>query len=111
MIERRRHSRFSAVFGSDIDPGQADHKLGLTQDVSRGGARLLTFSPFGLGKNLKMRIVIEDGEETSLSAAVVREKNINAQGTWKYEIAVRFDTLLPEQVLSHMLRIQDERKV
>jgi hypothetical protein len=88
----------------DISPEaqKTDPKRALTKDLSRGGARFLTIEPVGVGENVKIRIVSDQNDEKTFEATVVREEGVTHDGAWRYEIAVEFESILSEIVVSHL---------
>ncbi len=108
MEERRRHERYPVIFGSDIDSESNSARLGLTQDVSRSGVMLLTLSPYGVGKRIKIRIVIDEDDVTVRVAQVVREKNVDDRGMWQCEIAVEFEEQLPDEVVERLRNVSKD---
>lgn len=100
MDDRRQHERYPVVVGSDIDTPGAESRFGLTQDLSRGGARLLTQTKYAEATRLKLRIQIDKANATELTAVVVRGATISDRGMWQYEVGVKFDELLSEELVS-----------
>ena len=107
---RRKHERYLAIFGSNVNTEGIEARLGLTQDVSQGGARILTLAPYGIGQVIKLRIIVDDQHITDCEAEVVREKEISGRGMWQYEIAIRFTTVLTEQVVTQFRQISEDRQ-
>ena len=107
---RRKHERYLAIFGSNVDSEGIEARLGLTQDVSQGGARILTLAPYGIGELIKLRIIVDDQHITDCEAKVVREKEIRSRGMWQYEIAVEFITELTENVVTQFRQISEDRQ-
>jgi hypothetical protein len=107
---RRKHERYLAIFGSAVNSEGIEARLGLTQDVSQGGARILTLAPYGIGQIIKLRIIVDDQHITDCEAKVVREKEIGNRGMWQYEIAVKFTTLLTDQVVIQFRQISEDRQ-
>jgi hypothetical protein len=103
MDDRREHERYPVVVGSDIDSPGAESRFGLTQDLSRGGARLLTQTKYAEATRLKLHIQIDKSNATELTALVVRGSAVSDRGMWQYEIGVKFDELLSEDTV-HTLR-------
>ena len=108
MEERRRHERYPVIFGSDIDSDSNSARLGLTQDVSRSGVMLLTLSPYGVGKRIKLRIVIEEDDVTERVAKVVREEDVDNRGMWQCEVAVEFEEQLPDEVVERLREVSKD---
>ena len=98
MVERRRHSRHPAIFGSEINSNESAVEFGLTQDVSLSGARLLTLASCDVGHTLLLLIVAE-GVETERKAKVVRVERVEDRGMWRYQIGVEFTTPLTESLV------------
>jgi hypothetical protein len=103
MDERRRYERYPVVVGSDIDTPGTERRFGLTQDLSRGGARLLTQARYAETNRLKLRIQVDRSSVTELTAVVVRGSSVSDRGMWQYEIGVKFDELLSDELV-YMLR-------
>ncbi len=99
MEERREHERFPVVVGSDIDMPGVEVRFGLTQDLSRGGARLLTQAKYAEGSRLKLRIQVDKNNATELTASVVRGSSVSDRGMWQYEVGVKFDELISEEMV------------
>ncbi len=109
MEERRRHERYPIVFGSDLDSDSNEARLGLTQDISMSGVRLLTLAPYGIGKRLKLRIVIEESDVTERMVKVIRETDVDNRGMWQCEIAVEFEERLPDDVVERLRELSKDR--
>ncbi|MCP4680294.1 MAG: PilZ domain-containing protein [Deltaproteobacteria bacterium] len=108
MEERRRHERYPIIFGSDIDSDSNSARLGLTQDISQSGVLLLTLSPYGVGKRIKLRIVIEENDVTERVAKVVRETDVDNRGMWQCEVAVEFEEQLPDEVVKRLREVSKD---
>lgn len=62
----------------------------------------MTTDPVGVGENVKLHIVTDQNGEKLLDATVVREEGVLHDGALRYEIAVEFEAVLPEIVVSHL---------
>ena len=94
--------RYPVVVGSDIKADATETTFGLTQDLSRGGARLLTLGKYAPGSRLNLRIHIDESTVIKLTATVVRTAPITDRGMWQHEIGVRFDELMAEEILGKL---------
>jgi hypothetical protein len=99
MDERRAHERYPVVVGSDIDANDVDTMFGLTQDVSQGGARLLTIARYTEGTRLRLHIHLDKDNVTTIIALVKRGGPIAERGMWRYEIGVQFDEQLSQDLV------------
>jgi len=91
--------RYPVVVGSDVDTPGAECRFGLTQDLSRGGARLLTQSKYAEATRLRLRIQIDKSRAIELTATVVHGGNVSDRGMWQYEIGVKFDESISEEMV------------
>jgi len=91
MEERREYDRYPVVVASDIDTPGFECRFGLTQNVSRGGAKLLTQNKYAKACRLRLHIQLDKSNATELTATVVRGNSVVDRGMWQYEIGVRFD--------------------
>jgi hypothetical protein len=105
MDDRRQYERYPVVVGSDIDVPGTERRFGLTQDLSRGGARLLTQAKYVEGNRLKLRIQIDKSNSTELTAAVVRGSSVSDRGMWQYEVGVKFDELLADELVHTLIEL------
>jgi hypothetical protein len=108
MEERRAHERYPVVVGSDVDANDADTMFGLTQDVSRGGTRLLTIARYPEGTRLKLDIHLDKDTATSLTAVVVRGASVSERGMWRYEIGVRFDEEISRELVDTLRHLSEK---
>jgi len=99
MEERREFERYPLVVGSDIAGKATNKKFGLTQDLSRGGVRLLTLSEYPAGSRLNLQINLDKSQVVTLTANVVHSAEVTDRGIWQYEIGVKFDELLAEDLV------------
>lgn len=88
------------VIGSDLASNGTEKRFGLTQDLSRSGARVLTQSEYPAGSRLNLRINMDKSKVITLPADVVHAAAVNDRGMWQYEVGVRFDELLPDDLVS-----------
>lgn len=103
MDERRKFERYPLVVGSDIDSDEPKVRFGLTQDLSRNGARLLTMTPYAVGIHLALKIFISEQRVTECDAKVIRCNKVEDRGIWRHEIAVEVKDLLDDDVVSALL--------
>ena len=103
MDERRKYERYPLVVGSDIDSDEPKVRFGLTQDVSRNGARLLTLTSYEVGMHLALKIFISEERVTECDARVIRCSKVKDRGIWRHEIAVEVEDLLDDEIVSALL--------
>ena len=100
MEERRAFERYPVVVGSDVAANGTEISFGLTQDLSRGGARLLTQGKYAAGSRLNLQIHIDKSNVIKLTATVIRAVAVTDRGMWQNEIGVRFDELLADDLVN-----------
>jgi PilZ domain len=103
MNERRKYERYPLVVGSDIDSDEPKVRFGLTQDLSRNGARLLTLTQYAVGSRLALKIFISEKQDAECSVEVVRCIKVENRGIWRHEIAVEMIDLLDDEVVTTLL--------
>ncbi len=103
MNERRKYERYPLVVGSDIDSDEPKVRFGLTQDLSRNGARLLTLTSYAVGSRLALKIFISEHQVTECDAKVIRCEKVEDRGIWRHEIAVEVKDLLDDEIVSALL--------
>jgi hypothetical protein len=105
MEKRRRFERFCAPLGFELNPVELGPTDAFTHDLSRTGVKMVTVLSPGVGNELRVQILVDGDTKANLEEHITREGKDDTQGKWKYEIAVEFEELLPENVLRH---IRDE---
>ena len=108
MDERRKYERYPLVVGSDIDSDGPKVRFGLTQDFSRNGARLLTLTSYEVGIHLALKIFISEQRVTECDAKVIRCSKVEDRGIWRHEIAVEFEDLFDEEIVTTLLEANNE---
>lgn len=93
------------VLGSDLGTNTTQKRFGLTQDLSRGGARLLTQSSYPAGSRLNLQINIDKSDVVKLTANVVHASEVTDRGMWRYEIGVKFDELMADDLVGTLREI------
>jgi len=111
MKERRKEirlpeeNRVAIVCRPGGGPGDGDSIQALTQDLSLGGARVLTHRAFAPGAELVMTVCLSKSKQVARFRGLVRwVKNVD-EGV--YEIGVEFMHRIPGDILtliSHLFR-------
>ena len=107
MDERRKYERYPLVVGSDIDSDEPKVRFGLTQDLSRNGARLLTLTQYAVGSHLALKIFVTEQRVTECDAKVIRCNKVEGRGIWRHEIAVEVKDLLDDELVAVLLESSD----
>jgi len=100
MNEKRKYERYPVVLGSDIDFDEPRIRFGLTQDVSKNGARLLTISEYDAGTEILLKIFLSEQQETECKARVIRCSPVEDRGMWHFEVGVELEELLEDDVVT-----------
>ena len=108
MNERRQYERYPVVVGSDIDSDEPKVRFGLTQDLSRNGARLLTLTHYEVGIQLALKIFVTEQQVTECDATVIRCEKVEDRGIWRHEIAVEVKELLDEEIVTALLEANSD---
>lgn len=108
MNEKRKYERYPVVLGSDINSDEPKIRFGLTQDLSRNGARLLTITEFEPGTEMILKIFVSEQRETECRARVIRCIEVQDRGMWHHEIGVELLDLLDEEMVSALLEANDQ---
>lgn len=98
--EKRKHQRYAVFCATEIETGEPQLQLGVTKDLSRSGARLMTLAPIEEGVGIQLKIALGDFEKaTWCPARVVRNDNVNDYTQlWRNEVSIVFNDILPEDV-------------
>ena len=104
MEEKRKYQRYPVYRATEIRSKQARTRLGVTQDMSRCGARVLTRAPLDAGAEVELRIALADYDDaTECSAKVVRILDLPDKGQlWRREVSLEFFDILPELIESQL---------
>ncbi len=96
---RRKHSRFPVALAVEIKGDDDRNWLGVTRDVSRSGAMLLTSADLQLGKGIDLKVVVDEYETARWHTAYVRRKEPReVSSIWANEVAIEFDHEFPDNV-------------
>jgi hypothetical protein len=102
--DRRRARRRDLMLPASIDTTRRAHRFGMTRNLSRTGALLVTPARFEIGERARLSFRAGDDPRTvplDVDARIVRLE-VNAEdplGLFRYLMAVRFDTPLPSGIM------------
>ena len=99
---KRAHPRLAVALPLDIH-AQRGSRLGITHDMSRGGAKFLTRSEFAVGERLELQFCSSSDTDAELgfltsepvTCTVLRVDHGSPDQFWPFSAAVRFESVLP----------------
>lgn len=108
MQEKREFQRFEVYRGTEIRGNQEGIRLGITKDLSRAGARLMTRAFFETGTEVQLKIIMGSIEGAQWrTARVVRTTDIPTQGRlWTREVSLVFSPPLDPTFENELLNLQ-----
>jgi Tfp pilus assembly protein PilZ len=108
MEDHRKHIRYLAWFPARIERSQAMTQVGITHNISQGGAMIVCNTRWSPGETVSVTLrVPESSQEKIISGRIVRvEPNEeDPDGSFPHRIAIQFDEPMPE-LESVMQRIE-----
>jgi len=98
---RRVFPRFQLAFPVKIDAPERPNRVGVTRDLSRSGALLLSNSLFHVGDRLSLTLGVNESCSggPGIDGEVVRVLPAAQGTTWNWATAVEFDRPLPAAAL------------
>lgn len=87
--ERRRHQRYRVGVLAEIERG-ARAVPGITYNMSRSGALLLTLEPLELGEEVTVNFIATDNERAVATGRVVHRESLDQGLIWSQRIGVEF---------------------
>lgn len=99
MEDNRKHHRHIAWFPARIERSHAVTRLGITHNISQGGALIVCNSTWSEGDVVTMTLRVPGSfEEKTVAGRVVRvELNTeDPDGAFPHKIAIQFDETMPE---------------
>jgi hypothetical protein len=90
--ERRRDQRYRVGVFAEIERGaeHASKTPGLTYNLSRSGALLLTMTPFELGEEVIVSFISSNNERENTQVRVIHEDRLFRSMVWSRQIGVEF---------------------
>lgn len=100
MEEKRKYQRYPVFRATEIRSDKERTRLGVTQDMSRCGARLLTRASLDAGTEVEIRIALANFDDAAeCMATVVRTIDLPDNGQlWRREVSLEFNDVLPQPV-------------
>lgn len=87
--ERRRHQRYRVGVLAEIERG-ARYMPGITYNMSRSGALLLTLEPVEPGEEVRVNFIASDNERAVATGRVVHREALDQGLIWSQRIGVEF---------------------
>jgi hypothetical protein len=95
MEDRRTHDRHQVFLPAEIEAREGKFQVGITQDMSRSGALLLTRARIKAGDDVRIYVMLEDNAREAVQGRVVRKTDTFDKGIWSHEVAVHFSEHFP----------------
>jgi hypothetical protein len=89
--ERRRHQRYRVGVFAEIERGGGSRYVpGITYNMSRSGALLLTLEPVEPGEEVTVNFISSDNERAVATGRVVHRERLDQGLVWSQRIGVEF---------------------
>jgi hypothetical protein len=91
--ERRAVARHNVYIGAEIDDSGGPVRSAITRDGSAKGLLLLTRAKLEVGQRVKINVFLNEGEQRSVDAHVVRLEPLNSEENvlWRQKVAVEIE--------------------
>lgn len=88
--DRRRHQRFRAGVLTEITDIEGRKLPGITFDVSKSGAYLMTLSHLEPGSEITLHFIADDDERETRRARVVHGSKLDTDVFWSQGVGIEF---------------------
>ena len=103
-VDKRQYQRYQTYCAAEIETGDPYVHVGVTSNISRSGASLMTTAELEEGAGVQIRIAFGDFEQAQwCPARVVRtEEADDARRLWPKKVSFAFLSTLPEAIESQL---------